>query len=47
MSIDGVRGGLLWRGHVKTPRGEFEHGHYLFARDVEPVHDFVDGGSCL
>ena len=47
MSINRERGGLLRKRRVKTPRGEFKHRRYLFARDMEPVHDLVDRGPRL
>src|SRR5579863_10013991 len=33
------------RGRIQTSRREFQHRYHLFPRDVEPLHDFVNGGS--
>ncbi len=30
---------------VYFPRGEIKHGRNLLARQMEPLHDFVDSGS--
>ena len=47
MRIDGL-GDLLRRwGSVEAPRGKFDHGNDLFPRYVEPLSDFLDGGSGL
>jgi hypothetical protein len=45
MSIDHVSRRLRGTGRVKTPRREFEHRDYLFMRYVEPVHNFLNGGT--
>ena len=33
------------RKWIETSRGKFKYSHNLFPRQVEPLHDFVDGGS--
>src|SRR5277367_766503 len=37
MSIDGF-GWWLHRRHIKASRREFDDGHHLFLRQMEPVH---------
>jgi len=34
-------------GRVEASRSELQYGLNLLARNVKPVHDFLDAGSCF
>jgi hypothetical protein len=45
MSIDRLDEWLWWRDCVEASRSKFDHGDYLFMRQMEPVHDLANRGS--
>src|SRR5260370_3188870 len=38
---------LAWDGSLKAARGKIEDCCDLFPRQVEPLHDLLNGGSCF